>query len=171
MHIAPLGGLSWSGSDRGERRFRRLGIGAFLLGRYLYAVFFLVGFWRKLASQWLWTDALEQHFLHRLSAADIAPLQASYLEHFAIPFALPIAWLVTLGELAVGVGLLLGAATRASAALSLFLLINFAAGGFYNPASLPFLLMALLMIALPSGHWLGLDRRLSKAYPDSLWFR
>jgi len=30
---------------------------------------------------------------------------------------------------------------------------------------------ALLMMLLPSGHWLGIDRKLHRTYPESIWFK
>jgi thiosulfate dehydrogenase [quinone] large subunit len=32
-------------------------------------------------------------------------------------------------------------------------------------------LIAVLFIVLPTGHWLGLDRKLHERHPDSLWFK
>lgn len=48
-----------------------------------------------------------------------------YLEHIAIPGAPLFARLVPLGELAVAVGLLLGARTRLAALFALFMVLNF----------------------------------------------
>jgi thiosulfate dehydrogenase [quinone] large subunit len=93
------------------------------------------------------------------------------LEHVAIPFYLPIAWFVTIGELVVALGLIFGVATRANAALALFILVNFAAGGYFNLALPPFMIFALLMLLLPSGHWLGYDKWLSEKYPRAFWFK
>jgi thiosulfate dehydrogenase [quinone] large subunit len=171
MNLATLTGPKRGRAALRDAPIRSLAIGTFLIGRYGYAAFFAYGFWQKLTAGWLWSDALKQHFMRRLGETDIAAFQAAYLEHFAIPMYLPIAWVVTLGELVVAIGLILGVATRASAFLALFILVNFAAGGYYNPGLLLFIAYAALMVALPSGHWLGLDRQLSQRYPDSLWFR
>jgi len=163
--------LIWDKAAIRAAPLRTLAIVAFLIARTGFAVFFAYGFWRKLERGWLWTDTLQQHFLRRLSDSDLVAFQAGYLEHFAIPFYLPIAWAVTLGELAVAIGLLLGIATRANGALALFILLNFAAGGYFNPALLPFIIFALLTILLPSGHWLGFDYWLAERYPRSPWFK
>jgi thiosulfate dehydrogenase [quinone] large subunit len=149
----------------------KIGIALFLLGRYLFASFFLYGFWHKLVKGWLWSDIMQRFFIKRLGELPADSFQAGYLEHFAIPYAMPIAWIVTVGELLIGISLVVGFAVRANAAFALFLLLNFAAGGYYNLSLPPFILFAVLMMLLPSGHWLGVDKQLNSRYPDSLWFR
>ena len=154
-----------------------------LLVRYLYTLLFLYGFIHKIMHGWMWSGIMEGHFLKRLHElqadtsvpgsfdAWAAPFQASYLQHFAIPLALPIAWIVTIGELVIGVCLLLGLATRMNAVFGLFLLLNFAAGGYYNLSIPVLVVMSLIMMFLPTGQWFGLDRRLNRKYPDLPWFR
>lgn len=129
---------------------RRTAVRAYLVGRYCFGAVFALGAWQKLIHGWLWTDTLQHHFVRHLESFDLTPFQAGYLEHFAIPWYLPIAWLVTFGELAVALGLIFGVATKASGALALFLLVNFAAGGFFNTLSLPFVLFAALLVVFPS---------------------
>ncbi|MCW8814803.1 MAG: DoxX family protein, partial [Chlorobium sp.] len=118
-----------------------------------------------------WTDLMYGFFTKRLGELDPGSLQALYLQYFAIPLALPIAWIVTIGELIIGICLVLGLSVRINAAFALFLVLNFAAGGYYNLTLPPFMIYAVLMMLLPSGQWLGLDRTLHNKYPDSLWFR
>ena len=151
--------------------FRKIGILLFLLGRYLFASFFLYGFWHKLVKGWLWSDLMQGFFIKRLAELPANSFQASYLEHFAIPLALPIAWIVTVGELIIGLGLVFGVAVRANAAFALFMVLNFAAGGYYNLTLPPFMVFAIMMMVLPSGHWLGFDKHLHLKYPDAIWFK
>jgi thiosulfate dehydrogenase (quinone) large subunit len=152
--------------------FRTIGITLFLAGRYLFALFFLYGFWHKLVKGWLWSDKMHNFFLERLYAPpQLNHFQAFYLDQFAIPMAMPIAWIVTLGELIIGLGLVFGFAVRANAAFALFLVLNFAAGGFYNLTLPPFMIFSLLMMLFPSGHWFGLDKQLHRKYPDAIWFK
>ena len=94
-----------------------------------------------------------------------------YLQHFAIPLYKIIAWVVTAGEIYVGVGLLLGLTTRWAAGVSLFILINLAIGGYYDASLLPFFILNFLFLRYPSGLWLGLDRTLARRYPQTRWFR
>lgn len=151
---------------------RATGIILFLAGRTVFSIFFLYGFWFKLVRGWLWSDLMHNYFTKRLIEQPLLnPFQALYLEHFAIPLAIQIAWIVTVGELVIGIGLLFGIAVRANAAFALFLVLNFAAGGYYNITLPPFMIFALLMMIFPSGHWLGLDKSLHNKYPDSIWFK
>jgi thiosulfate dehydrogenase [quinone] large subunit len=151
--------------------FKTVGITLFLLGRYIFALFFLYGFWHKLVKGWLWSDLMQGFFIKRLGELPAGSFQAIYLEQFAIPLALPIAWIVTVGELIIGLGLVFGFAVRANAAFALFMVLNFAAGGYYNLSLPPFMFFAIMMMLFPSGHWLGLDKRLHRKYPESIWFK
>lgn len=163
--------FDWSPDYLKKHPLKTVGITLFLVGRYIFAAFFLYGFWHKLVKGWLWTDLMHSYFTERLGELAPGSFQALYLEHFAIPLALPIAWIVTIGELIIGICLVLGLTVRANAAFALFLVLNFAAGGYYNLTLPPFMLFSILMMLLPSGHWLGLDRKLHEQYPDSPWFR
>ncbi len=151
--------------------FKTAGIILFLAGRYFFALFFLYGFWRKLTKGWLWSDLMLEFFTKRLTELPGGSFQANYLAHFAIPLAFPIAWIVTVGELVVGLSLICGFAVRANAAFALFLVLNFAAGGYYNLSLPPFMIFAVLMMMLPSGQWFGFDKQLHQKYPDSIWFK
>lgn len=155
-----------------QNPFRTVGITLFLAGRYLFAIFFLYGFWHKLVKGWLWSDKMHNFFVERLTAPpQLNNFQALYLEQFAIPAAMPIAWIVTIGELIIGLGLFFGVAVRANAAFALFLVLNFAAGGYYNLTLPPFMIFSVLMMIFPSGQWFGLDKPLHRKYPDSIWFK
>ncbi|MBC8042138.1 MAG: DoxX family protein [Rhizobacter sp.] len=143
----------------------------FLIVRTGFAAFFIYGFWHKLTRGWLTSDVLLGHFTKRLSELDPQHFSAFYLSQFAIPLYQPIAWIVIVGEFIAGVCLLVGLCTRANGWLSLFLLLNFSAGAFFNITMPPFLVFALLVALLPSGQWLGLDQRLHAKYPNSIWFR
>ncbi|NTV92338.1 MAG: DoxX family membrane protein [Chlorobiaceae bacterium] len=162
----------WNASLMKEHPLKTTGVILFLIGRYIFAAFFLYGFWFKLIKGWLWTDKMYGFFTERLHAPPpLNDFQTIYLEHFAIPLAMPIAWIVTIGELIIGVCLALGLTVRANAAFALFLVVNFAAGGFYNLTLPPFMIFSILMMILPSGQWLGLDKKLHLQHPNSLWFR
>lgn len=188
--------FKWDKSAFRESPLKSIGILSLLVLRYFFGAYFFIGSYYKLSKNWLWTDTLKIFFQHQLATLnqlnDIfihqlhgnrffssvepnAPLYAFepyYLEHFAIPFYLPIAWVVTLGELMVGISLVLGLAVRIHSAIALFILVNFAAGGYFQfHTSFPLMFCALLFMCLPSGHWLGLDKKLHEKYPDSFWFK
>lgn len=163
--------FEWNRQWLAAHPLKSAGVLLFLIGRLLFVAIFLYGFWHKLVKGWLWTDLMQHHFTQRLSELTPGTFQAIYLESFAIPLAMPIAWIVTWGELLIGICILLGVATRANAAFALFMFLNFAAGGYYNLTLPPLMLFALLLMLFPSGHWLGLDGRLQAKYPNSIWFR
>lgn len=173
----------WNREYLGTHKLKTSGIIAVLVLRYLYTMLFIYGFVHKAIHNWMGSDILFRHFTKRLQEllattassgtieATISMFQASYLERFAIPFVMPIAWIVTIGELIIGIALLFGITTRINAAFGLFMLLNFAAGGYYNETIPPLLTISLLIMVLPTGHWFGLDRKLHMQYPDSLWFK
>ncbi|NTU58232.1 MAG: DoxX family protein [Chlorobiaceae bacterium] len=175
--------FQWNSGYLRDHKLKATGVTIVLILRYLYTALFIYGVVHKLNKGWMWTGIMAEHFtkrLHELQAstepagsmlANISMFQASYLEHFAIPLAMPIAWIVTIGELIIGVALLLGITTRINAAFGLFLLLNFSAGGYYNLTIPPLVTMSLLFMIFPTGHWLGLDRNLHLKYPDSPWFK
>ena len=154
-----------------QNPFKIAGIILFIAGRYLFAAFFLYGFWHKLVKGWLWSGLMHDFFAKRFAELPAGSFQSSYLEHFAIPLAFPIAWIVTVVELFVGLSLFFGIAVRVHAALALFLVLNFAAGGFYNLTLPPFMIFSVLMMLLPSGQWFGFDKQLHNKYPESIWFK
>ncbi len=175
--------FQWKRSYLGEHKLKAAGVVFVLFLRYLYTTLFIYGFIHKIMRGWMWSDILTQHFtkrLHELLAtatwsdsveATIAVWQASYLTNFALPLVMPIAWIVTIGELIIGIALLVGVMTRINAAFGLFMLLNFAAGGYYNETIPPLVTISILLMVLPTGHWFGFDRTLNRKYPDSPWFK
>jgi thiosulfate dehydrogenase [quinone] large subunit len=63
--------------------------------------------------------------------------------------------------------LLLGLTTRPAAAVSFFILINLAIGGYYDASLLPFFLLDIIFLLWPSGQWLDLDHWLSGRTPPN----
>ncbi len=153
-------------SDRWRRRGRR----TVLALRYGFGAFFLYGAYHKTTRHWMTSPVMREHFAKRLSEIDPECFSATYLRHFAIPWYRPVSWILTIGQIIVSVGMLLGIAVRPTAALSLFLLLNISAGAFFNPSMPPFLFAAVLFMATPSGQWFGLDRLLHARYPNAIWF-
>lgn len=150
---------------------RSLGIGIHLLLRTLFAVFWLAAGINKINKGWLTTDILEQIFLDRLTEMPPDAFAVFYLQEFAIPLYIAVAWVVTIGELYAAAGLLLGLTTRIAAAMSFFILFNLAIGGYYDASLLPFFILNLVFLWWPSGLWLGLDRKLSRRFPGAWWYR
>lgn len=148
-----------------------LGIGFILLLRFLFAIFFAGGTFNKFQRDYLFSDYPLNLFTKRLTELDPASLPARYLEGFIIPNAQFVGWVVAWGEAAVTVGLLLGLMTRSAGLIAVFLMVNFALGGYGDASLIPLTLIALLFVIFPTGHWLGLDRRLNQRYPNQLLFK
>jgi thiosulfate dehydrogenase [quinone] large subunit len=144
----------------------RAGAGAVLALRYGFGSVFLYGAYHKIVRGWLSSPVMREHFVRRLAEIDPESFSAWYLRRFAIPWYMPVAWVLTLGQVAVAVGMLLGLAVRPNAALALFLLTNISAGSFYNRSMPPFFVAALILMATPSGQWFGLDRTLHQQFPE-----
>jgi thiosulfate dehydrogenase [quinone] large subunit len=142
-----------------------------LVLRYLFGLFFLGASINKFVRGYLWSDALQKVFMHRLEEIDPASVGHAFLTNFGIPYYVPISWIVTWGETAVTIGLLLGLMTRWSAGLAIFLMVMFGMGGYYDASLIALCAMALLIAVFPTGRWLGLDRQLHARNPRSVWFR
>lgn len=171
MHNDIIHPLYWTPSYRRYFPARVAGMIVLLAVRYFFGAFFLYGVYHKTTRGWLWSPTMRQHFLQRLSEIDPESFSAAYLRRFAIPCYLPVAWVLTVGQLIVGVSMTLGVAVRPSAGLALFLLLNITAGAYYNASMPPFFVMALALMFTPSGHWLGLDGPLHRCFPRQPWFR
>lgn len=154
-----------------QSRLARAGAGAVIAVRYGFGSFFLYGAYHKIVRGWLTSPVMREHFVRRLAEIDPESFSAAYLRRFAIPWYRPVAWVLTLGQVSVALGMLLGLAVRPNAALALFLISNISAGSFFNVTMPPFFAASLLLMATPSGHWFGLDGRLHERYPESPLFR
>ena len=119
----------------------------------------------------MWSDRLHQVFAQRLTELEPGSIGAGFLTTFGLPFYVPVAYVVTLGELAAGAALLLGLCSRLGGALALFLIVMIGIGGYYDASLIPLGLMCIVIMATPSGHWAGLDRRWQSRFPTSVWFK
>jgi thiosulfate dehydrogenase [quinone] large subunit len=168
---APAEFTAWTRNHFLEHPGRMAGISLVLLLRYLYGFFFFGAGINKITGGWLSTDKLHQVFTARLAELEPGSLGAAFLENFGLPMYVPIAWVVTIVEFAVAVSLWLGLATRTGGLLAIWLMAMFAIGGYYDASLIPLWAIAALFVVFPTGHWLGLDRRLHRRYPYSVWFR
>ena len=150
---------------------RFAGVVLHLLLRTLFAVFWLAAGTNKVRNEWLTSDILREIFLDRLTEMPPDAFASLFLQNFAIPLYVLVAWVITVGEIYSGLGLLLGVTTRIAAAVSLFILCGFAIGGYYDASLIPFFLLNAMFLWWASGLWLGIDRPLAKRYPGSHWFR
>ena len=169
--------FSWSRASFKERPLRYIGISAAIFVRYFMGLFFFFAGLNKIRNGWMWTDYLKGVFEARiadLGNVDLSAIEAfgqMYLKVFALPLYMPIAYIVALGELYVGIACFVGLTSRWAGAMAFFLMFNFAIGGYYDASLIPLCLLALVIVFTPSGHWLGMDRRMSAKHPGSIWFR
>ena len=150
---------------------RSFGIVLHLLLRTLFAVFWLFAGMNKIKKDWLTTDILKRIFEERLTEMPPDAFASLFLQEFAIPLYLLVAWVIAIGELYAAVGLMLGCTTRLAAATGLFILVGLAVGGYYDASLIPFFILSVVFLRWPSGLWFGLDRWLSRRYPNAPWFR
>jgi len=154
-----------------EAPLKGLGIAFVLLLRVLFGLFFLGATVNKFQRNYLFSDYPLQMFTKRLSEIDADTLIGRYLEGFVIPNYQFVGWVVTWGEAAVTVGMLLGLMTRSAGLIAIFLMVNFWLGGYGDASLVPLILIALLFVVFPTGHWWGLDRRLNHRYPQNWLFK
>ena len=147
------------------------GIIMHLVLRTLFAVFWLAAGINKVVKGWLTSDILKEIFLDRLTEMPPDAFASVFLQKFAIPLYVLVAWFITLGEIYSAVGLLVGVTTRIAACVSMFILCGFAVGGYYDASLIPFFILNAIFLCWPSGLWLGVDRSLARRNPGSRWFR
>jgi thiosulfate dehydrogenase [quinone] large subunit len=153
------------------RPLKGIGIGFALLLRYLYGLFFLFSTINKIQRNYMFGDYPLEIFTKQLAQINPDGIMAAYLKGFLIPNYHLIGATITILWAAVAVGMLLGLCTRWAAALAVFVCFNIGLGGFYDVSLIALALWAAIFIVLPTGHWLGMDRRLHEKNPQSWLFR
>ena len=143
--------------------------------RILAGMLFVAEGWSKIAGEFVRGG-------FGRTAAEIAkaswPFWRRFLESTVIPHAAFFAWILALGELAIGVGLILGLWTRVACAGGVVLMLVFSLGQARPAAGAPWsewitsglpsklaLLLFLLLFAADAGKVWGLDARLSRPSP------
>lgn len=164
-----LRGAAWPRFGAAPGRF--LGTALLVFLRLFYGLFFFQAGLNKMQKGWGYASYLKDIFNQRLTELNPDSFASVYLENFGIPFSTPISFVVAYGELAAGIGLLLGLATRWAAVLAFFILVNIAIGGYYDASLLPFFAINIATIVWPLGRKFGLDRILARRYPASPLFR
>jgi thiosulfate dehydrogenase [quinone] large subunit len=127
---------------------------------YLASVYIPAG-WEKITSgEWLFGDGapIEGLVGGAIASEGTPGWYVWFLETIVEPNASLFATLVALGELAAGLGLLVGLLTGIAAFGGLFMNSNFVLAGVLgsNPAII--ILCALLVVAWRNAGWIGLDR-------------
>lgn len=127
----------------------------------------IVAGWAKATSP-LWTGekagAAIQGFLagaiQKTAGAhpDVSGWYAYFLTNVAVPHAAFFSYLVSYGEVAVGIGLFLGAFTGIAAFFGAFMNLNYLFSGTVSSNPVLFLLGLFLILAWRNAGWFGLDR-------------
>jgi thiosulfate dehydrogenase [quinone] large subunit len=89
---------------------------------------------------------------------DVQGWYAWFLQNVVIPNATFFAWLVSVGELLVGIALILGALTGIAAFYGVIMNANYLLAGSVSSNPVLIILGALLMLAWKNAGWVGLDR-------------
>jgi thiosulfate dehydrogenase [quinone] large subunit len=145
---------------------------ALVLLRIYLGLIFLVAVVPKLKGNF--TPGLTR-FLENVALAKGHPFYQEFVRAVVVPNVELFAVLVQVGELAVGVTLILGLVTRLSAAAALVLTVNymFAKGAwFWTPSSndAAFIAISLALLIGAAGRTWGLDALLARRWPRSpLW--
>ena len=88
---------------------------------------------------------------------DVTGWYGWFLEHVVIPNAGVFGWLVTLGELAVGAALILGALTGIAAFFGVVMNANYLLSGTVSSNPVLIILGVLVVLAWRNAGWIGLD--------------
>jgi len=91
---------------------------------------------------------------------DVSGWYGYLIQHIALPNAAAVSYLVTYGEIAVGIALILGIFTGISAFFGTFMNLNYLFAGTVSTNPLMFLLQLFLILAWRTAGWIGLDRYL-----------
>jgi thiosulfate dehydrogenase [quinone] large subunit len=94
---------------------------------------------------------------------DVQGWYGSFLQNFALPHAAGLSYLVTYGELLVGIALILGLLTGIAAFFGTFMNLNYLFAGTVSINPLLGLLGLFLILAWRTAGWYGLDRFLLPA--------
>lgn len=91
---------------------------------------------------------------------DVSGWYATFIKSVALPHAVGFSYAVTYGEIAVGLGLLLGAFTGVAAFFGVFMNLNYLFAGTVSTNPFLLLLQLFLILAWRNAGWYGLDRYL-----------
>jgi len=127
---------------------------------YMASVWLPAGWGKVSSGEWLFGTG--EPMLGLVSGAIADPgtptWYVTFLESVVVPNAGLFATLVAIGELGVGIGLLLGIVTGIAAFFGVFMNANFVLSGVLSSNPVLIVLGALVMLAWRNAGWIGLDR-------------
>ncbi len=128
--------------------------------------FFLQEALNQLASGWIGGNQLAEQLQKALDNNSILPPYRYFLAHVALNFDHPFTVLVIIGELAVGIGLVLGLFTRITAVVAVFMNVNFFLMNGPGPESggidAVFIVGELLLVVFAARQAVSADRFLAR---------
>jgi thiosulfate dehydrogenase [quinone] large subunit len=89
---------------------------------------------------------------------DVTGWYAYFISNIALPNATVFSYLITYGEMLIGIALILGAFTGIAAFFGAFMNLNFLFAGTISSNPILFLIQLFLILAWRNAGWLGLDR-------------
>jgi thiosulfate dehydrogenase [quinone] large subunit len=89
---------------------------------------------------------------------DVTGWYASFVQNVALPNTEVISYIVTYGEIAIGIALILGIFTGIAAFFGTFMNLNFLLAGTVSANPVLLLLQLFLILAWRTAGWIGLDR-------------
>lgn len=139
---------------------------------YVGYVWFIAGWEKFISPAWIGSDAGKAvsgfltGALSKTAGAhpDVSAWYAALIQNVALPHPILLSYLVTYGEIAVGLGLILGLYTGLAAFLGAFMNFNYLLAGTVSINPILILLEIPLILAWRTAGWLGLDR-FQKALP------
>lgn len=151
----------------------RLQPAALLAARVFMGAFFLYEAAGQVAKGWIGGDGLHKMLTSALRDNAIPPPYRYFLEHVVLSHTDLVTLLVIPGEIAVGVALVLGVATRFTAITALIMNANFfIMNGAIKPGALfdaLFVVLEAILIAYAAKQALSVDGELAKRGISSWW--
>jgi thiosulfate dehydrogenase [quinone] large subunit len=100
---------------------------------------------------------------------DVNDTYAAFLQAFVLPYAAFWSWAITLGEIAVGLGLIVGCLTGLAAFFGGLMNVNYLMAGTVSTNPLLFVLATWLVLAWRVAGWWGIDRWLLPLLGTPWW--
>ncbi|MDO8493478.1 MAG: DoxX family membrane protein [bacterium] len=138
-----------------------------LLARIYIGYDWLMAGWGKFTNPaWIGSDAgtaitgFLNGALQKTAGAhpDVSAWYAAFIQNIALPHPVIFSYLVTYGEMAVGLGLIFGLYTGLAAFFGAFMNFNYLFAGTISTNPIMILLQIPLILAWKTAGWLGLDR-------------
>jgi NADH dehydrogenase len=150
-------------------------LGYLALLRILVGCLFLLVAWPKVSGRFLSGRALAQQLLNGVQK-DPLGWHRGFIEGFVIPHAHFFTYLVVVGELSIGISLVLGLLVRVSCLFGAFYNFNilfsvaYAAGGGTVNYNRVLILLHLIFVSASAGRALGMDGLLKQRFKRSWLF-